>query len=133
DSHMAPDTDLETRIKQVLTEARVILPGAQALLGFQFAAILMDAFEKLPRSSQYVHLASLGLIAANIVLLMAPAAFHRIVEDGQDTERLHHFSSAMVLCALVPLALGIAGDSYVVLDKVLGSTSLSITLASVSL
>ncbi len=133
DYQMASETHLETRIKQVLTEARVVLPGAQALLGFQFAATLMDAFEKLPRSSQYVHLASLGLIAASIVLLMAPAAFHRIVERGQDTERLHRFASAMVLLALVPLAFGIAGDSYVVLDKVLGATGLSVTLASVSL
>jgi hypothetical protein len=126
---MANATDLKTRIQQVLTEARVVLPGAQALLGFQFAAMLMDAFEKLPRTSQYVHLASLSLIAASIVFLMSPAAFHRIVERGQDTERLHRFSSAMVLCAMVPLAFGIAGDSYVVLDKVLRSTSLAIILA----
>jgi hypothetical protein len=126
-------TDLSTRIEQVLTEARVVLPGAQALLGFQFAAILMDAFEKLPRTSQVVHLASLGLIAASIVLLMSPAAFHRIVERGQDTERLHRFSSAMVLGAMVPLAFGIAGDCYVVLAKVLDSAGLALTLAGLSL
>jgi len=39
----------------------------------------------------------------------------------------------MVLCAMVPLAFGIAGDCYVVLDKVLDSASLAITLAGVSL
>lgn len=133
DRQMASGTDLATRIKQVLTEARVVLPGAQALLGFQFAAILMDAFEKLPRTSQYVHLASLGLIATSIVLLMSPAAFHRIVERGQDTERLHRFASAMVLGAMVPLGFGIAGDAYVVLAKVLDSTNLAVTLAGVSL
>ena len=128
-----PRTQLEAKIKQVLTEARVVLPGAQALLGFQFAAMLMDAFEKLPRTSQYVHLASLGLMSACIVLLMAPAAFHRIVERGEDTERLHRFSSVMVLSAMVPLALGIAGDFYVVLAKVLDSTSLAVALAIASL
>jgi hypothetical protein len=126
-------TDLETRIKLVLTEARVVLPGAQALLGFQFAAILSDAFEKLPKSSQYVHVASLGLIAASIVFLMAPAAYHRIVERGEDTERMHAFSTAMVLCAMVPLALGIAGDFYVVAARVLDSTTLALALACASL
>ena len=130
---MGSGTDLATKIKQVLTEARVVLPGAQALLGFQFAAILMDAFEKLPKTSQFVHLASLALIAASIVLLMAPAAFHRIVERGQDTERLHRFSSAMVLCAMVPLGLGIAGDCYVVLNKVFDSASVAVSLAGLSL
>jgi hypothetical protein len=126
-------TNLETKIKQVLTEARVVLPGAQALLGFQFAAMLMDAFEKLPKTSQYVHLASLGLMSGCIVLLMAPAAFHRIVERGEDTERLHRFSSAMLLSAMVPLALGLAGDFYVVLAKVLDSASVAAALAAASL
>src|SRR5439155_8173547 len=55
-------TPLATKIKQVLMEARTVLPGAQALLGFQFTAILTDAFEELPPSSQLIHLISLGLI-----------------------------------------------------------------------
>ena len=130
---MAEGSSLETRIKQVLTEARVVLPGAQALLGFQLAAMLTDAFSKLPRTSQYVHLVSLGLLAVTIVLLMAPAAFHRIVERGEDTERVHRFASVMVLSAMVPLALGIAGDFYLVLEKVLDAPMLAIGLAGVSL
>jgi hypothetical protein len=32
---MEQETSLEQRITQMLTEARVILPGVQALLGFQ--------------------------------------------------------------------------------------------------
>jgi hypothetical protein len=130
---MPEPTALEHRIKQVLTEARVVLPGAQALLGFQLAAMLTDAFGKLPQTSQYVHVASLVLLAATIVFLMAPAAFHRIVEQGEDTERLHRFSSAMVLIALVPLGLAIAGDFYVVAEKVLKSSTIGIMLACTSL
>jgi hypothetical protein len=126
-------TPLETKIKLVLTEARVVLPGAQALLGFQFAAMLTDQFEKLPRSSQYVHLASLGLIAATVVFLMAPAAYHRIVERGEDTERVHRFASAMVLTAMVPLALGMSGDFYVVVARVLESTTVAVASASACL
>ena len=126
-------TSLETRIKQVLMEVRVVLPGAQALLGFQLAAMLTDAFVDLPRSSQYVHLVSLGLLAITIVLLMAPAAFHRIVEAGEDTERLHRFSTAMVLAALVPLGLGLAGDFYVVTAKVLNAPETALALSAVSL
>jgi hypothetical protein len=36
---------LSTRIEQMLTEARVIVPGAQALLGFQLAVAFTRAFE----------------------------------------------------------------------------------------
>ena len=126
-------TKLDEKIRQVLTEARVVLPGAQALLGFQFAAILMDAFTHLPKVSQLLHLASLGLIASSIVFLMAPAAFHRLVERGEDTPRMHRFASTMLVCAMVPLALGISLDFYVVVEKVLDSAALSIGLAMASL
>ena len=65
--HSTPEpASLTSRIKQVLTEARVVLPGAQALLGFQLAAILTDAFSKLPTSSQYIQLASLILMAVSM-------------------------------------------------------------------
>lgn len=127
------DADLNTRIKLVLTEARTVLPGAQALLGFQLAAVLTDAFEKLPSTSQHVHLVALGLIGASVVLLMAPAAFHRIVERGQDSERMHTFSSAMVLGALVPLGLGVSADLYVVSEKVLNSATVAVALATACL
>ena len=54
---------LTDKIKHVLTECRVVLPGAQALLGFQFIFILTESFDKLPALSKYIHLAALGLNA----------------------------------------------------------------------
>jgi len=127
------ETDLSTRIKHALTEARVVLPGVQALLGFQFIAVLTDSFNTLPPASQYLHMAALGLLAISIVLLMAPAAYHRIVEHGEDSERLHTFASAMLLSAMVPLALAIAADSYIVVLKVLQSQTLALTTAGLAL
>jgi len=114
-------TEVKDKIRHVLTEARVILPGAQALLGFQFATMLMKAFDELPGSSKVVHLVALALVALSVVLLLAPAAYHRIVEGGEETEHFHRFASLMVMAATVPLALGLAGDLYVVVLKVLGS------------
>lgn len=121
------------KIKHVLTECRVVLPGAQALLGFQFVTTLMEAFEKLPSSSKYVHLASLVLVAVSIVLLMTPAAYHRIVERGEQTEHFHRFSSRMLIAAMIPLALGVSGDLFVVVRKITESTTSAIASAVVSL
>ena len=39
----------------MLTEARVIIPGGQALLGFQLIATLTKAFNELPDLFKYVH------------------------------------------------------------------------------
>jgi hypothetical protein len=110
-------TPLEHRIVQVLTEARVVLPGAQALLGFQLAMVLMSTFESLPGWVRVVHFVSLAFIALATIVLMAPAAYHRIVEQGEDTERFCTFASRMVLLALALLAPGFSLDLFVVLYR----------------
>src|SRR5438128_1946888 len=66
---------LEDKIVQVLTEARVVLPGAQALLGFQLAMTLMQGYESLPESSKDMHLAATCAIALTVIFLMAPPAY----------------------------------------------------------
>ncbi len=127
------ETKLSDKIKHVLTEARTVLPGAQALLGFQFIAVLIDSFDRLPTELKYVHLVSLALIALSTVLLMMPAAFHRIVERGEDSERFHEFANRAVLAAMIPLALGLAGDLIVVVQKVTNSSGLAIAAAALML
>jgi hypothetical protein len=111
-------TPTETKVKNVLTEARVILPGVQALLGFQINTMLSEGFDKLPDSSKYIHLTSLALMAISMILLMTPAPYHRIVERSEDTEHFQRFASRMVLWSMVPLALGLSGDFFVLVRKV---------------
>ena len=129
----AEGTKLTDKIRHVLTETRVVLPGAQALLGFQFVTTLMEAFEKLPLSLQYVHLASLFLVALSIVLLMTPAAYHRIVEKGEETEHFHAFASRTLIAAMIPLALGVTGDFFVVVNKITRSTKTAIIASALVL
>ena len=105
----------------------MVLPGIQALFGFQLIAVLTESFERLPDLSKYIHLASLGFIAVTVVLLMTPAAYHRIVEEGEETEHFHRFATRMVVASLVPLALGIAGGVYVVVQKVTGGPKVTET------
>lgn len=115
------ESKLEDRIDFVLTEARVVLPGVQALLGFQLIVVLTETFSKLPGSSALVHLAALAAIAISAVLLIAPATHHRIVFGGEDAEEFLPIASAYLLAATVFLALGMAADGYVIVAKVLDS------------
>jgi cytochrome bd-type quinol oxidase subunit 2 len=123
-------TKLNDKIQQVLTEVRVVLPGAQALLGFQFAALLVEGFEKLPQASKYVHFVSLIFIALAIVLMMTPAAYHRMVERGENTEHFHRFASHALIAAMVPLALALCADLYVVAERVTRSAAAGATAAA---
>jgi hypothetical protein len=117
----------------MLTEARVVLPGAQALFGFQLAIVLTQSFEQLPSASKITHMASLFLIALSIVLLMAPAAYHRIVYAGEDSQDMHRVGSALVTAATVPLALGLVGDIYVVITKTMGSPTAGVIAGGLAL
>jgi hypothetical protein len=111
---------LHARIEQMLTEGRVILPGAQALLGFQLVIVLTAAFEKLPESSRILHGLALLAITLSVALLMTPAALHRIVWAGEDTEAVLRVGGPLTVAALVPLALGMSADAYVVFARITG-------------
>ncbi len=56
-------TPLHAKIGQMLTETRIILPGAQALFGLQLAIVLTRSFETLSPLSRIVHAISFGLVA----------------------------------------------------------------------
>jgi hypothetical protein len=110
-------TPLATRIDQLLTEARVIIPGAQALFGFQFIAMLTTGFDRLPHGAKIIHAAALLLIAINVILLMTPAALHRLSFGGEDPDLFFRIGSGFVIASPLFLAGGIALEFYVVALK----------------
>ena len=122
-------TALTDRIDQMLTEARVALPGAQALLGFQLLAVLSQSFDSLPSESKLLHAGALGCVALTVILLVAPAAFHRIAFNGADSERFQRIGSRLVTVALFPLAFGLAGDIYVAIAKLTDSPRIGVLSA----
>jgi hypothetical protein len=123
-------TGLKTKIEQLLTEARVIIPGGQALLGFQFIATLTKAFAELPPPAQVSHAAGLCAVALAVTLLMTPAALHRIAFGGEDSGRFYRIASRIVIAATIPLAAGIAADVGVVFWKVTESVAAAAVAAA---
>ena len=68
-----------------------------------------------------------------VVLLMTPAAYHRIVYAGEDAQDMHRVGSALVTAATAPLALGLAGDVYVVITKIAESPAVGLAAGSLAL
>jgi hypothetical protein len=132
---MAPseieDLSLRDAVTHLLEECRMILPGLQALLGFQLIAVFNSAFdERLSPGEQRIHLLALALLAIAGALVMAPAAYHRQTRPRQVSQRFLLLSGRMLLIALVPLMLGIALDFYLIARVILGQVFLSLALAS---
>src|SRR5919205_771715 len=104
---------LKDKVKNALDEARMLVLGAQALVGFQMRSAFEKGFESLPVTSQALKLFGLGL-------MLAPSSCHRLVERGEDTHEIHRYTSRMMDWALLPFALGLGIDLYVSAQKVVG-------------
>lgn len=120
DQH-AERESLKEQMGRIIEEARMILPGIQALFGFQAIAVFNDRFQALPVYAQDCHAAALALVVVAIALVMLPAAYHRLVEPGQVSQRTIAVSSRAICYALAPLAASLSLDVAVVLYMVTGS------------
>lgn len=108
----------------------MVLPGIQALFGFQLIAVFNSNFKvNLSNDEQVVHLIAILLVAVAAILVVAPAAYHRQAKH-QISEHFIELSSSFLAWAMAPLALGTCLDIYIVTRVILTSPvySLVITL-----
>jgi hypothetical protein len=125
---------LKDALQQALDEARMVLPGVQALFGFQLVGVFNQRFETgLSESEQALHLAALLLVAVAIALVMAPAAYHRHSARLEVTERQLRLTLRLIGLAMAPLALGLALDIYLVARLITHSTAVGLAGAGLVL
>jgi Family of unknown function (DUF6328) len=130
ESHPA---SLEQETKTVIEETRMILPGIQAVLGFQLIAVLNNGFNNLRPAEQKLHLCALLLVASAVALIMTPASYHRIAERGIVSRRFVQIASRLLATAMLPLALGLSLDVFLVARLILHDTEISFAVATVLL
>jgi len=106
----------------LLDECRMVLPGIQALFGFQMVAVFNQRFaEDLTRAERVLHFASLSLVAVAIALIMTPAVYHRTEGVREVSERFLRNSTRLLVASMVVLGVALCLDYYVVGRLVLGS------------
>jgi len=112
---MREDLSLSKAAQYLLEESRMVLPGMQALFGFQMIAVFNNSFaQKLTVAEQHLHLVAIGLVATAIAVIMTPAAYHRQMGARQVTDRFVRISTRLLLTSMVPLAISICIDFYLV-------------------
>ena len=128
------EVKLEAAASHIIEECRMVLPGIQALFGFQLIAVFNEGFgEKLSHADQLVHLVALVLTVLATVLVMTPAALQRHAEPREVSERFVWLASNLLLAAMYPLAVAVALDVYVVVGIVTRSDAVGAILAVVVL
>ena len=123
---------LEEEATHVTDEARMVLPGVQAVLGFQLVAVFNQRFQDLSAGEQLLHLAAFLLTALAMGLVMTPAAYHRQVERGRVSRRFIDLSSTLLMLAMLPLIVGVCLDTYLIARLILKEPSLAVTVAVVA-
>src|SRR5881394_596815 len=96
---------LSKKIKTALDETRMLILGAQILLGFELRAAFSEGFDKLPVHAR--HLEALMLMVISVALMITPGTYHRIVEGGRDSGAFHKVTSVIADLSLLPFALAL--------------------------
>jgi hypothetical protein len=127
---------LPKAMDNLIEECRMLLPGIQALFGFQLIAVFNSTFaEKLSSLEQQFHLLAIGLVGVAIALILTPAAYHRQMEHMSITRRFIDVSTRLMLWSMAALALSICLELYLVSHVILRDSlvSLLITLGLLAL
>lgn len=121
---------LEKEASHVLEEARMVIPGLQALFGFQLIAVYNAPFwERLGELEQRIHFGGLVLTALAIALLMTPAAYHRQAEPHEVSRLFVKLSGALITVGMFMLMLSIEIDCYLIGRLILGTLPVSLGIA----
>src|SRR3954454_160492 len=112
---------LKGKVKDALDETRMLVLGAQVLVGFQYNAFFNPGFSRLSELSRWLNLASLATMLLVVALVMTPAPFHRIAEQGRDTRLVQRYATRLIACALAPFAIAIGLNICTVSEHLLGT------------
>jgi hypothetical protein len=123
---------LNAEMRNIIEEARVILPGVQALFGFQTIAVFNDRFGDLESFPKICHVAGLAMVVITIAMIMTPAIYYRAC-TGRVTPHMASVSSKLIHRGVLPLAVGLSLDMFTVLYVVSDSPWLSATASVAAL
>lgn len=108
----------------------MVLPGIQALFGFQLIAVFNQGFEeKLSTVQQQLHLVSIVLTICAVGLVMTPAALHRQIDPLAVSRRFIEWSTMLLLLSMFPLAVSISLELYIIAEIITGLFWLSLVVA----
>jgi Family of unknown function (DUF6328) len=112
---------LNRRYAEILQEVRVAQTGTQLLLAFLLTLAFTQRFSQLNDFQRTVYVTSLVIGACATALLIAPAAFHRVVFQRDLKHALVKCSNLLAFFGLIMLMLAISSSLLLILDVVLGS------------
>ncbi len=107
---------IDRELLELLNELRVALPGVQFLFAFLLIVPFQETVDRITEFQRDVYFVALVAAAVATVLLIAPAAQHRVLFRQQEKERLLRRSNRSAFGGLLALAVAVCSTILLVLD-----------------
>jgi len=108
----------DRELGELLQELRVAITGVQVLFAFLLSLPFTQRFPALDASQRRVYFAAVLATAVSSLLLIAPAANHRLLFREGMKEGLLKTANRVAIAGLMTLALGIGLSLYLVTTMV---------------
>ena len=113
---------IDRELIELLNELRVALPGVQFLFAFLLIVPFQQTRDKLTDFQKDLYFTALLAAAVATVLLIAPAAQHRVLFRQKDKEGLLRRSNRYAFSGLVVLGVAICTAILLVVDVLFSGT-----------
>jgi hypothetical protein len=127
--HEMPLQRADRAYGEILQEVRVAQTGVQILFAFLLTLAFTARFKSITPVQRDIYVVTLMLAAAATALLIAPAAFHRVIYRRRLKQHLVQAANKLALAGLVLLLLAMISALVLILDVTIGM-GMAVILAS---
>lgn len=106
----------------MLSEMRILLPGAQMLSAFLIILPFNTGFAHIDHTEKLLFLATFFLALTSLVLLSAPAIQHRLMRPLKDRARFKRVATKQIVAGSFALAIALVLGTDLVISEVFGAT-----------
>lgn len=108
--------ELEREHEELFHELRALIPGAEVLFAFLLTIAFTPRFEEITPLQRRVYYATFLSAAVALVLLLAPALFHRVQFRQRDKEIMMRAANKQALAASAMMVFSIGGTVFLITD-----------------
>jgi hypothetical protein len=120
DQDRGEDKDGDGDFSDMLSEMRILLPGAQMLSAFLIILPFNEGFGKIVHMEKLLFLATFFLSLTSLVLLSAPAIQHRLMRPLRDRARFKRIATRQIVAGAFSLAVALVLGTDLVISEVFG-------------
>ena len=120
DKKVDDDRDDDGDFSDMLSEMRILLPGAQMLSAFLIILPFNEGFSKIVHTEKLLFLATFFLSLTALVLLSAPAVQHRVMRPLNNRARFKRIATRQIVAGAFALAIALVLGTDLVISEVFG-------------